>query len=87
MAELEKEFDEGPALAAVEQGTGLETHNVLAEPIMSTNAPPPVGPYPHAKRVGNLLFLNLSLFALDAIRSWRRLKSSVDHSLPGASGP
>jgi 2-aminophenol/2-amino-5-chlorophenol 1,6-dioxygenase alpha subunit len=56
--EFEKEFDEGPALAVAEQGTGLETHNVLAEPIMSTNAPPPVGPYPHAKRVGNLLFLS-----------------------------
>ena len=37
--------------------------------------------------VCNLLVVNLSLFALDAIRNWRRLKSSVDHSLPGASGP
>jgi len=56
--EFEKEFDEGPAVAVAEQGTGLETHNVLAEPIMSRNAPPPVGPYPHAKKVGNMLFLS-----------------------------
>jgi 2-aminophenol/2-amino-5-chlorophenol 1,6-dioxygenase alpha subunit len=56
--EFEKEFDEGPALAVAEQGTGLETHNVLAEPILSPNAPPPVGPYPHAKKVGSLLFLS-----------------------------
>ena len=94
--EFEKEFDEGPAVAVAEQGTGLETHNVLdssvtpsvsegpgetggarreifrdAPPpgsladarddiatILSPNAPPPVGPYPHAKRVGSLLFLS-----------------------------
>jgi 2-aminophenol/2-amino-5-chlorophenol 1,6-dioxygenase alpha subunit len=94
--EFEKEFDEGPALAAAEEGTGLETHNVMipdvipsvsegpggmggaenkarsgprtARPLsdargdISTlttpNAPPPVGPYPHAKRVGNMLFLS-----------------------------
>jgi len=91
--EFEKEFDEGPALA--EQGTGLETHNVLTEGVVAPsvsegpgravreeqtlsrlpstpvpryarddttfttpNAPPPVGPYPHAKRVGNMLFLS-----------------------------
>src|SRR5207302_2883580 len=28
------------------------------EPILTANAPPPVGPYPHAKRVGNMLFLS-----------------------------
>ncbi len=28
------------------------------QPIMSKRAPKPVGPYPHAKRVGNLLFLS-----------------------------
>jgi 2-aminophenol/2-amino-5-chlorophenol 1,6-dioxygenase alpha subunit len=72
--EFEKEFDEGPAIAAAEQGTGLETHNVLAagpdvhresemssqqdESIVTSKAPPPVGPYPHARRVGNLLFLS-----------------------------
>ena len=56
--EFEKEFDEGPALAVAEQGTGLETHNVLAEPILTPNAPPPVGPYPHARRMNNLLFLS-----------------------------
>ncbi len=60
--EFEKEFDEGPALA--EQGTGLETHNILVDgsaaptQILTPNAPPPVGPYPHAKRVGNMLFLS-----------------------------
>jgi 2-aminophenol/2-amino-5-chlorophenol 1,6-dioxygenase alpha subunit len=72
--EFEKEFDEGPAIAAAEQGTGLETHNVLDagpdvhresemssqqdESIVTPKAPPPVGPYPHARRVGNLLFLS-----------------------------
>jgi 2-aminophenol/2-amino-5-chlorophenol 1,6-dioxygenase alpha subunit len=94
--DFEKEFDEGPPVAATEQGTGLETHNVLtegpraedaplpewivapAEPggvqpppaqvpryasddegaIRTEKAPPPVGPYPHARRVGELLFLS-----------------------------
>jgi 2-aminomuconate deaminase len=59
--DFEKEFDEGPALAVPEQGTGLETHNVLAESattVITPKAPPPVGPYPHAKKVGNLLFLS-----------------------------
>jgi 2-aminomuconate deaminase len=28
------------------------------EPILSTRAPEPVGPYPHARRAGNLLFLS-----------------------------
>ena len=85
--DFEKEFDESPILESVEQGTGLETHNVLAEAPdvhrqsemsshedepppaewMSAPAPatfvtkkaaPPIGPYPHAKRVGNLLFLS-----------------------------
>src|SRR5437660_9508830 len=74
--EFEKEFDEGPGLTVAEQGTGLETHNVLAagpdvhreremssqqdEPIVvvTSKAPPPVGPYPHARRVGDLLFLS-----------------------------
>jgi 2-aminophenol/2-amino-5-chlorophenol 1,6-dioxygenase alpha subunit len=64
--EFEKEFDEGP----FEQGTGLETHNVLSEAprrdeqqpapaatVVTEKAPPPVGPYPHARRVGDLLFL------------------------------
>ena len=48
--EFEKEFDEGPA----EPGTGLDTHNV----VISDKAPKPVGPYPHARRVGDLLFLS-----------------------------
>jgi 2-aminophenol/2-amino-5-chlorophenol 1,6-dioxygenase alpha subunit len=62
--EFEKEFDEGP----VEQGTGLETHNVLPEApqrdeqdvrtVVTDKAPPPVGPYPHARKVGDLLFLS-----------------------------
>ncbi|HKQ46673.1 MAG TPA: RidA family protein [Phycisphaerae bacterium] len=30
----------------------------MLEPIESTRAPEPVGAYPHAKRVGNLLFLS-----------------------------
>ncbi len=30
----------------------------MLEGIESTRAPEPVGPYPHAKRVGNLLFLS-----------------------------
>jgi len=78
--EWEKEFDEGtPLVAAEEVGTGLETHNVVAEPpapepppapewiehtveppdiIRTSRAPKPVGPYPHARRVGDFLFLS-----------------------------
>jgi len=89
--DFEKEFDEGP----VEQGTGLETHNVTeggpdvhresemtsdpgvipnasetaTEPefrvaqvksstVMTSRAAAPVGAYPHARRVGDLLFLS-----------------------------
>lgn len=83
----EKEFDEGPVPEfAAGGGTGLETHNVLAEgpdvhrqsemtsqddygeapsrrdvpatEIRTEKAPPPVGPYPHARRVGEFLFLS-----------------------------
>src|SRR5687767_11322230 len=100
----EKEFDEGPvpefaAAGGGGGGTGLETHNVLAEgpdvhrpsemssqdddygsdeqrgtrhewkaadsslvprasSLTTDKAPPPVGPYPHAKRVGDFLFLS-----------------------------
>ena len=55
-------------------GTGLESHNVLtegpqvqrtsemssqnAEIIRTEKAPKPVGPYPHARRVGEFLFLS-----------------------------
>jgi len=53
--DFEKEFDEGPAAA----GTGLDSHHVLGEaPLITAKAPPPVGPYPHARRVGDLLFLS-----------------------------
>jgi 2-aminophenol/2-amino-5-chlorophenol 1,6-dioxygenase alpha subunit len=75
----EKEFDEGPVaeMTGSTSGTGLETHNVLAEGpdvhrasemssspespesvIRTDRAPKPVGPYPHARRVGDLLFLS-----------------------------
>jgi 2-aminophenol/2-amino-5-chlorophenol 1,6-dioxygenase alpha subunit len=82
----EKEFDEGPvAEVAAERGTGLESHNVLAEGpevhresemssqsevtpspspaprsgvVRTDRAPAPVGPYPHARRVGDFLFLS-----------------------------
>ena len=86
----EKEFDEGPLPDfAAGGGTGLETHNVLAEGpdvhqqsdmssqddyggaapqesiapanpdvIRTDRAPKPVGPYPHARRVGDFLFLS-----------------------------
>jgi 2-aminophenol/2-amino-5-chlorophenol 1,6-dioxygenase alpha subunit len=74
--EWEKEFDEGPVPAtSAPSGTGLETHNVVAEGpdvhraselssqndsamIRTDKAPTPVGPYPHARRVGNFLFLS-----------------------------
>jgi 2-aminophenol/2-amino-5-chlorophenol 1,6-dioxygenase alpha subunit len=68
--EFEKEFDEATPTGAAEQGTGLETHNVLAEaphrdeqdvedkPIVTEKAPPPVGPYPHARKVGGFVFLS-----------------------------
>jgi len=71
----EKEFDEGPVPTfatstmngGTPSGTGLETHNVLAEApdvereseiIRTDKAPKPVGPYPHARRVGDMLFLS-----------------------------
>jgi 2-aminophenol/2-amino-5-chlorophenol 1,6-dioxygenase subunit alpha len=69
----EKEFDEGPVptfATTTPSGTGLETHNVLAEApqrdeqdseggvIRTDKAPKPVGPYPHARRVGGMLFLS-----------------------------
>ncbi len=56
--DFEKEFDEAPVPAfAVSSGTGLETHNVLAEaPVITEKAPKPVGPYPHARKAGDLLF-------------------------------
>jgi len=88
----EKEFDEGPVPEFAAGGTGLESHNVLAEGpdvhrqselssqddyggaapassqtaaaaqppqiIRSERAPKPVGPYPHARRVGDFLFLS-----------------------------
>jgi 2-aminophenol/2-amino-5-chlorophenol 1,6-dioxygenase alpha subunit len=57
--DFEKEFDEAPVSAFAPQpsGTGLRTHNVLAEEMVITEkAPRPVGPYPHARRVGNLVF-------------------------------
>lgn len=73
----EKEFDEGPVPDGnAAGGTGLETHNVLAEgpnvhrasemssqeepdgAIRTERAPKPVGPYPHARRVGDVLFLS-----------------------------
>ena len=70
--DFEKEFDEAAPAIAVTGGTGLQTHNVLAEapkrdeqdtedasPVIRTGrAPKPVGPYPHARRVGDLLFLS-----------------------------
>jgi 2-aminophenol/2-amino-5-chlorophenol 1,6-dioxygenase alpha subunit len=68
----EKEFDEGPVPAFdMASGTGLETHNALvdapqrdrqsaalASVIRTDKAPKPVGPYPHARRVGDLLYLS-----------------------------
>ncbi len=81
--EFEKEFDEGPIPNFEDLGTGLETHNVLAESprthtqsemseqddiggpppeahnvVITPKAAKPVGPYPHARRVGDLLFLS-----------------------------
>ena len=71
----EKEFDEG-AVDFSGAGTGLESHNVLAEGprvheqsamssqeempnvVRTDKAPKPVGPYPHARRVGDMLFLS-----------------------------
>jgi 2-aminophenol/2-amino-5-chlorophenol 1,6-dioxygenase subunit alpha len=75
--DFEKEFDEATPTLAAAGGTGLESHNVLAEGpavhrasemssqddrtdrvVKTDRAPKPVGPYPHARRVGNLLFLS-----------------------------
>jgi 2-aminophenol/2-amino-5-chlorophenol 1,6-dioxygenase alpha subunit len=89
-AEWEKEFDEAPMPDfSGASGTGLESHNVLAEgpaveqqselssqkgvaavvskadahasessAVRTDRAPAPVGPYPHARRVGDFLFLS-----------------------------
>lgn len=65
--EFEKEFDEAPVAFDAAGGTGLETHNVLAEAprrdeqetsdvVMTSKAPAPVGPYPHARKAGQLVF-------------------------------
>ena len=74
--DFEKEFDEASAPTfTVSSGTGLASHNVLAEApqqdeqdtesrleaaeiIRTERAPKPVGPYPHARKVGNFLFLS-----------------------------
>jgi len=100
--DFEKEFDEAPVATDGEQGTGLESHNVLtegprvhessemssqeempattgggqapshgagsgqagapvlhkADTVTTAKAAKPVGPYPHARRVGDLLFLS-----------------------------
>lgn len=78
--DFEKEFDEAPVAAFDSAGgTGLETHNVLAEGpdthresemssqsdipqrpeiVLTSKAARPVGPYPHARRVGDFLFLS-----------------------------
>jgi 2-aminophenol/2-amino-5-chlorophenol 1,6-dioxygenase alpha subunit len=45
--EFEKEFDEVDVPAPTQ-----------SEVVRTDKAPPPVGPYPHARRVGNLLFLS-----------------------------
>lgn len=51
--DFEKEFDEGTVAA----GTGLSTHNIT-DTISTEKAAAPVGPYPHARRVGELLYLS-----------------------------
>jgi 2-aminophenol/2-amino-5-chlorophenol 1,6-dioxygenase alpha subunit len=68
--EFEKEFDEAPIDVAEGGSTGLDTHPTVietaAEPdvpedrdiVRTDRAPKPVGPYPHARRVGDLLFLS-----------------------------
>ena len=74
--DFEKEFDEASAPTfTVASGTGLASHNVLAEApqqdeqdtesrleaadvIRTERAPKPVGPYPHARKVGSFLFLS-----------------------------
>jgi 2-aminophenol/2-amino-5-chlorophenol 1,6-dioxygenase alpha subunit len=101
--DFEKEFDESQGPSPLEQGTGLETHNIVtdgsrvdapsgmspknqidpgpavARPphhlaivspaqslaptfppgvLMTDKAARPVGPYPHARRVGDLIFLS-----------------------------
>ena len=56
--EFEKEFDEASPIEIAEGGTGLNTHNVTEAPIVTERAAKPIGPYPHARRVGDLLFLS-----------------------------
>ena len=71
--DFEKEFDEGPAAAGTgleshnvaEAGPDVVSEKLSREewpedrtPIMATGAASPVGAYPHARRVGDLLFLS-----------------------------
>ncbi len=71
--EFEKEFDEGPAEigSGLETHNAIEPSSSLAPRsgervaegrvrgiVVTDKAPPPVGPYPHARKVGDLLFLS-----------------------------
>ena len=40
------------------QSDTASSHTASSEPLSSDRAPKPVGVYPHARRVGNLLFLS-----------------------------
>jgi len=72
--EFEKEYDEVAIEAwSASRAGGLDTHNVAEPPpaetkpaavpkreapVVASSAPRPVGAYPHARRMGNLLFLS-----------------------------
>jgi 2-aminomuconate deaminase len=47
-----------PTITAYGRVWFLEYNNVMSDHFSSQRAPEPVGPYPHARRVGNLLFLS-----------------------------
>jgi 2-aminomuconate deaminase len=54
----EYKYQEAGELSFVRETPSEKYAPQRREPIISSQAPEPVGPYPHARRVGNLLFLS-----------------------------
>jgi 2-aminomuconate deaminase len=48
----------GNRLVCIRRAESLRSDSQMADSIHSSRAPEPVGPYPHARRIGNLLFLS-----------------------------
>ncbi|CAN5710140.1 hypothetical protein BH10BDE1_BH10BDE1_03210 [soil metagenome] len=55
---LNEDDDADEPVDAISTKDGIITYNAPKSGVSSSAAPPPVGPYPHAKRVGDFLFLS-----------------------------